>query len=220
MLTLTLKRGRDAATRRRHPWLFSGSVAASSGSAEDGLVEARGADGSFLARGFASPSSPIVARWWTFEDRPLDAALVAGRVERAVALRALVVPPDTDGYRVIHAEGDLLPGLVVDRYDGVLAVQATTEGTERARALWLPPLGRAFPDAVIVQKNDLASRAGEGLLLQDELLQGDTMPARSAFRERGLRSSPRSPRDRKRAFFWINARTGSSCGDLPRDAAS
>jgi 23S rRNA (cytosine1962-C5)-methyltransferase len=186
MRTLFLRPGRDAATRRRHPWLFSGAVRREAGDGADGFVEARGGDGGFLARGLASPGSPIVARWWTFADEPVDEALVARRVADAAALRETVVPPDTDGYRVVNAEGDFLPGLVVDRYGGILAVQATTEGTERARPLWLPALRARFPKATIVQKNDLATRAAEGLVTADELLAGSALPRRAEFRERAL----------------------------------
>lgn len=181
-----MKRGRDAATRRRHPWLFSGAVAGEAGDGGDGLVEARADSGGFLARGFASPLSPIVARWWIFADEPVDAPLVARRLDDALALRAAVVPPETDGYRVVNAEGDFLPGLVVDRYAGVVAVQATTEGTERARSLWLPALLSRFPGATILQKNGLPSRAAEGLATADELLAGAALPARAEFHERGL----------------------------------
>ena len=186
MRTITLQRDRDIPTRRRHPWLFSRSIARESGSDEDGQVEGRDESGAFLARGFESPRSPIAARWWTFSDEPVDAAFVERRIDDALALRAAVVPDQTDGYRVVNAEGDSLPGLVVDRYGAVLAVQATTEGTERARPLWLPALRGRFPEAVIVQKNDLPSRAGEGLPTADELLAGAALPALAAFRERGL----------------------------------
>lgn len=197
---LTLKKGREAATERRHPWLFSGSVAAAGG-APDGRVEARGHDGRFLARGFSSPSSPIVARFWTFEDRPVDAALVSARVDDAVSLRARVVPPETDGYRVVNAEGDGLPGLVVDRYGDVLVLQATTEGTERARELWLPPLLAATGAGAALQRNDLASRAAEGLRTEDELLLGAEMPARARFRERGLAFVAEIGAGQKTGFF-------------------
>src|SRR5450756_447988 len=97
----------------------------------------------------------IVARFWTFEDRPLDADFVAGRVRDEVDLRGRVVPPETDGYRVVNAEGDFLPGLVVDRFGEVLVVQSTTEGTARARPLWLPPLLEAFPGATAVSYTHL-----------------------------------------------------------------
>src|SRR5258706_10998696 len=199
-VTLTLKKGREAATLRRHPWLFSGSVAASSGT-PDGTVEARSHDGRFLARGLSSPRCPIGGCFLPFEDRPLNAALFDARVADALALRALVVPPETDGYRVIHAEGDGLPGLVVDKYGAVLVVQATTEGTEHARELWLPPLlARLEPDAVL-QKNDLASRAGEGLPMSDELLHGAAVPPLAPFTERGLRLVAELAGGQKTGFF-------------------
>ncbi|MGE5716927.1 MAG: class I SAM-dependent rRNA methyltransferase, partial [Acidobacteriota bacterium] len=201
MRTLHLAKGRDAATRRRHPWLFSGAVARQEGASPDGAVEARDASGAFLARGFGSPNASIVARLWTFEDRPLDAEFVAQRVRETVGLRDLVVPPETDGYRVVNAEGDFLPGLVVDRYGGVLVVQATTEGTERARPLWLPPLLAAFPEATVVQKNGLPSREGEALPLDDELLAGDTSPRRAVFRERGLAFVADISAGQKTGFF-------------------
>lgn len=199
--TLHLAKGRDAATRRRHPWLFSGAVAREEGASPDGVVEARDASGSFLARGFASPSSPIVARFWTFEDRPLDVSFVSERVREAVELRRRVVPPETDGYRVVNSEGDFLPGLIVDRYGGVLVAQATTEGTERARPLWLPPLLEAFAGAAVVQKNDLSSRKGEGLPLGDELLAGDALPGRALFREHGLSFAAEVSAGQKTGFF-------------------
>ncbi|HEY3351470.1 MAG TPA: class I SAM-dependent rRNA methyltransferase [Thermoanaerobaculia bacterium] len=200
MQTLTLARGREAAAKRRHPWLFSGSLARGA-PVPGGAVDLRDADGRYVGRGFASPSSPIAARVWTFEDRPLDAELVGGRLDTAARLRAAVVPPDTDGYRLVNAEGDFLPGLVVDRYGGVLSVQATTEGTERARDLWLPALAERFPGATIVQRNDLPSRKGEGLPLEDEILLGGPVPARAAFRERGLNFVAELAGGQKTGFF-------------------
>ena len=201
MQTLVLKPGRDAATRRRHPWLFAGAVARDRGSGADGLVEARAADGGFLARGFASPRSPLVARWWTFSDEPVDEALARRRVDDALALRAAVLPPETDGYRVVNAEGDFLPGLVVDRYADVLCVQATTEGTERARPLWLPALRARFPGATILQRNDIASRAAEGLRTEDEVLAGAAPASRVPFRERGLLFQADLATGQKTGFF-------------------
>jgi 23S rRNA (cytosine1962-C5)-methyltransferase len=131
----------------------------------------------------------------------VDAALVAGRIADAIALRGRVVPPETDGYRVVNAEGDRLPGLVVDRYADVLVVQATTEGTERARELWLPPLLAALGPSAVLQKNDLPSRAGEGLPTSDELLEGERVPERARFREHGLRFVAELGAGQKTGFF-------------------
>ncbi|HYN42778.1 MAG TPA: class I SAM-dependent rRNA methyltransferase [Thermoanaerobaculia bacterium] len=182
---LFLKPGRDDAARRRHPWVFSRALSGNPpASAEE--LEIRSASGALLGRGFASPRSSIAARIWRFDDGPLDAAFVSGRVKEAARLRERFVPPLTDGYRLIHAEGDSLPGLVVDRYGDVLVVQATTAGTEAARPLWLPALLALLPEASILQRNDLASRHGEGLGLEDEALAGARPPDRVPFRERGV----------------------------------
>ena len=200
MQVLSLARGREAASRRRHPWIFSGSLERGAPVA-GGPAEVRDAEGRLVGRGFASPASPIAIRVWTFEDQPLDAALVAGRLDAAVALRKAVVPAATDGYRLVNAEGDFLPGLVVDRYGDVLSVQATTGGTDGARPLWLPALSGRFPGATILQRNDLSSRKGEGLSLEDEVLAGGPVPARAAFSERGLRFVAELAGGQKTGFF-------------------
>ncbi|HEV8267743.1 MAG TPA: class I SAM-dependent rRNA methyltransferase [Thermoanaerobaculia bacterium] len=218
----TLRPGRDAATRRRHPWLFSGSVGRRGGDPSDGVVEVRAADGAFLGRGLASLGSPIVVRLFTFEDRPVDAALVTERLEAAFALRARVVPEATDGYRLVNAEGDFLPGLVVDRYGDTLVVQASTEGIDRARALWLPPLLRLFREsaardaAFVVAKNDLASRKGEGLTLADEALVGESVPALVPFREHGLSFVADVGAGQKTGFFLDQRENRALVGSIAK----
>ena len=199
-LTLVLRPGRDKAIRQRHPWLFAGAVARREGSSADGLAEIRDAGGALLGRGFLSPSSPLVARVWSFGEE-VDAPYVRRIVEAAAALRREVVPEATTGYRLVHAEGDRLPGLIVDRYGDLLVVQATTEGTERARPLWLPPLQELFPGATILQKNALPSREGEGLPTADELLAGEAPPRRVPFLERGLRFLADVEGGQKTGFF-------------------
>ncbi len=199
-LTLILRPGREKALRQRHPWLFAGAVARREGSSPDGSAEIRDSAGAFLGHAFLSPSSPLVARVWSFGGE-VDAPHVRRLVEDAVALRREVVPPGTTGYRVVHAEGDRLPGLIVDRYGDLLAVQATTEGTERARPLWLPPLRALFPGMAIVQKNSLPSREGEGLSTRDELLAGEAAPARVPFLERSLRFLADVEKGQKTGFF-------------------
>jgi 23S rRNA (cytosine1962-C5)-methyltransferase len=198
--TLRLKPGRETSVRRRHPWVFSGSLARPDALPE-GAVAVTDSAGRVLGRGFPSPRAPIRVRLWSFGEDPLSEELVAGRVADAARVRRLVVPPETDGYRLVNAEGDGLPGLVVDRFAGVLVVQATTEGTERARSWWLPPLAALFPRATILQRNDLRSREGEGLELRDELLAGEAIPSSVEFRERGLLFSAEVSGGQKTGFF-------------------
>jgi 23S rRNA (cytosine1962-C5)-methyltransferase len=199
---LRLKPGREAPVRRRHPWLFTGGVARREGPQTAGPFVAYAADGALLGRGFLSPESPLLGRFWAFGDERVDSALVAARLDSALALRAQVVPPETTGYRVVHAEGDGLPGLVVDRYGDVLVVQATTAGTEAARPLWLPALAARFPGATLVARNDLASREGEGLSTASEVLAGPgSLPESAEFLERGLRFAAEILSGQKTGFF-------------------
>ncbi len=179
--------GRERSLLRRHPWVFSGSVARVEGDPDDGIVEIVASDGRILGRGLASPDAGLVARVLAFgPEGGVDEALFDGRVAAAAVLRARMIPPDTTGYRVVHAEGDDLPGLVVDRFGDLLVVQATTRGTDRLRPLWLPALVRHLAPGAILQRNDLPSRRAEGLSTQDEVLAGTPEGGTVAFREHGV----------------------------------
>ncbi len=131
MIRLTLKPGRDESVRRRHPWLFSGAVGQARGDGSDGRAEVFDAAGRLLARGAYSPDSQIVARLWTFEDREIDGPLFRSRFRQARALRERVLPSGTTGYRWVNSEGDLCPGVVVDRYGDVAVLELLTGGTRR-----------------------------------------------------------------------------------------
>lgn len=128
MWRLTLRPGRETAILRRHPWLFSGAVARRDGDPADGKAEVMAADGRPLARGFASPGATLEARLWSFGDEPFDQALIRSRFVEARAHRAAVIPPNTTGFRLLHSEGDRVPGLVADRYGSVDVLVLTAEG--------------------------------------------------------------------------------------------
>jgi 23S rRNA (cytosine1962-C5)-methyltransferase len=136
MIRLILKSGRDQSVRRRHPWLFSGAVAEARGDGSDGIAEVVDARGEILGRGSYSPDSQIVVRLWTFGERPIDSSLFQSRFAQSRALRERVVPPATTGYRLVNSEGDLCPGVLIDRYGDVAVVELTTGGTES----WGPAL--------------------------------------------------------------------------------
>src|SRR5437016_4478219 len=136
MIRLILKPGRDESVRRRHPWLFSGAVAEASGDGSDGVAEVVDARGEVLGRGSYSPDSQIVARLWDFGERPVDSSLFQSRFAQSRALRERVVPPATTGYRLVNSEGDLCPGVLIDRYGDVAVLELTTGGTQ----MWEPAL--------------------------------------------------------------------------------
>jgi 23S rRNA (cytosine1962-C5)-methyltransferase len=187
-ITVRLKAGREAPVRDGHPWVFSGAVAAVEGPEEPGVARVVGADGRGLGSGFYSPRSQIRVRMVTGPgdaDRAIDRELFAARLASAVRLRERVVPAATTGYRVVNAEGDGLPGWIVDRFGMVLVSQVTSAGLEVVRGEAYEALGEAFPDHAIVQANDAAGRRAEGLGPGDEPIAGEA-PAEAPFHEHGL----------------------------------
>jgi 23S rRNA (cytosine1962-C5)-methyltransferase len=145
LIRLVLKPGREASVLRRHPWVFSGAVASESGDGADGHAEVADAGGRTLARGAFSPGSQIVARLWSFDGKPIDAALFRERFAAARRLRLEVVPPETTGYRAVNSEGDHCPGVHVDVFGDAAVMDLTTEGTVRWREELEAAAREAFP---------------------------------------------------------------------------
>ncbi|MEA3218657.1 MAG: rRNA (cytosine1962-C5)-methyltransferase [Acidimicrobiia bacterium] len=179
--TLVLRRGREKSVLRRHPWVFAGAVAdaqAGAGAIVGGTVVVRASDGRFLGRAAYNPDAPITARMLTFdEDEVVHESLVLGRLERAVLARH-GLDAVTDAQRLVFAESDRLPGLVVDRYGPVVVCQFLTAGAEQWRTpvvSWLA--GRPGVEAV-VERSDTSARRREGLADRSGVLAGEWDAAR------------------------------------------
>jgi 23S rRNA (cytosine1962-C5)-methyltransferase len=171
---LVLGPRRDRSLRRRHPWVFSGAVLTVEGAPAPGdTVDVVAADGAWLARAAYSPASPIRARVWSFDpDDVIDDAFVTRRLAQSVAARGPDAGRERAGVRLVFAEIDGLPGVVVDRYGPVAVVQLTTVGADRWRdALVDAVSGLAGVDAV-VERSDVDARGREGLAPADGVLVG------------------------------------------------
>jgi 23S rRNA (cytosine1962-C5)-methyltransferase len=151
---LRLKRGHDRA--RVHPWIFKGDVADVSVS-EPGVVTVVDAAHRFVGRGFFNPRPALCCRILTRRDEPIDRAFLDARVREAVARRG-----GADLARLVWSEGDGLPGLVVDRYAGVLAVQCLTLGMARARGDIVAALRAAAGDLPAFSADDGVAAGLEG----------------------------------------------------------
>jgi 23S rRNA (cytosine1962-C5)-methyltransferase len=166
MASLILKPGREKSLLRRHPWIFSGAVDQVNRNPAPGeTVEVRAADGTWLARAAYSPSSQIRARVWTFEqDESVDADFFLRRIATALSARTtLGLPSVSDAFRLIHAESDRIPGLVVDRYGEVLVLQALTAGCEFWRETLADLLFELTGAKMIYERSDADVRELEGL---------------------------------------------------------
>lgn len=134
--TIYLKRGKEESLLRFHPWIFSGAVHHIEGDLQEGdLVDVMSADGRFLARGHWQIGS-IAVRVLTFEDRPIDHEFWKERLAMALdARRSMGVygSKDNDVFRLVHGEGDFLPGLVIDIYGRMAVMQAHSVGMHVCR---------------------------------------------------------------------------------------
>lgn len=173
-----------------HPWVFAQAVAKIDGQPEPGAeVVVCDPKGEALGRGLYSPSSAIVVRLFTRDpERALDEAFFAQRIERALERRRAQQLPsaETTGYRAVHAEGDGLPGLVVDVFGDSLAVQWGTVGLARRAGVLLDVLERQLSPRAIVERTSLDIARREGFTAGSGVLRGDASTAAFRFLERGL----------------------------------
>jgi 23S rRNA (cytosine1962-C5)-methyltransferase len=210
--TVVLKPGRDKPVRNHHPWIFSGSIRRIDGEVGDGgLIRVTDSQGHYLATGYLNRRSQITVRLvsWDADDK-VDSAFWRRRLERAICGRSrLAADPATTAYRLVHAEADGLPGLVVDRYGDWLVVQCLTMGMacrrdEMARLLaGLPDTvgqGRTAP-AGIYARDDADVRLKEGLLLLTGPLWGEEPSDAVEIVEHGHRFLVDLKRGHKTGFY-------------------
>ncbi len=148
---IILRKGREESLLRFHPWVFSGAVASVQGSpAEGDLVEVRSAEGAFLACGHYQSGS-IAVRVLSFADCNIGPEFWRSMIGAALEVRraaGLYGAADTDCFRLVHGEGDGLPGLVIDWYGGVCVMQAHSVGMFRAKRQICQALSEVFGDSL------------------------------------------------------------------------
>jgi 23S rRNA (cytosine1962-C5)-methyltransferase len=203
-MRVVLKSGRDRSLKRRHPWLFSGAIARVEGGPQSGdTVEVVSDSGQPLALAAYSPQSQIRARVWSFDtSRRIDAEFLRARLASALALRAaLPAVRHSNALRLVHAESDGLPGLVVDRYDDVLVAQFLSAGAERWREAILDALAEMTGCEAVYERSDAEVRALEGLEPRSGFVRGDRSAARCAIVEHGLSFHVDVEQGQKTGFF-------------------
>ena len=197
---LRLKPGKEALLSKYHPWVFSGALAEAPTST---LVRLADASGNVLAVGTASASNPLAVRIFRFEDGPLDAAFFQERFYRALELRKTLNLDDSEtACRWVFGEGDLLPGLVVDRYGPALVIQVGTAGLEALRDVWWPELmvlAKANAVSIFVERSQ-SGRKEEGLEVVNRLLKG-SLGGPIVIREGSAKLTVDLLRGQKTGFF-------------------
>jgi 23S rRNA (cytosine1962-C5)-methyltransferase len=200
---IKIKAGREWQLKRGHPWLFSGGIQQPPRNIEPGsLVDLEDAAGEFVGRGYYNPRTDIAVRVLTRQAEAVDQAFFQKRVQAAWDLRRQALDlTRTDVYRLIHAEGDFLPGVIADYYAGVIVLQSHTAGID----LLLEPLAAALEEVVqpkaILLRTDVAVRSREGLAKNEPRLLMGAIPPDLQVQENGLRFRIDPWKGQKTGFF-------------------
>ncbi|HQH99647.1 MAG TPA: class I SAM-dependent rRNA methyltransferase [Deltaproteobacteria bacterium] len=187
MLIVRLKPKKEIPVIKGHPWIFSGAVDKVQGTPEEGsLCRVIDSKGRFVCQGFYSPFSQIAVRVLTRGKETVDRAFFSQRVHQAARLRNSVIPADTTCYRLVHGEGDGIPGLVVDFYEKALVLQSLITGIEEIKSDIVSILEGLFPDFPIHERSDVKARSGEGLRPLSGPLKGSLAEGAIIVHEMGI----------------------------------
>jgi 23S rRNA (cytosine1962-C5)-methyltransferase len=155
-----------------HLWIYRADVSDASEARPGDVVRMVDRRKRFWGQALYSSKSQIALRLLTREQQPFDEAALAGRIAQAAAYRKLVVE-NAEAFRLVGAEGDLLPSLVIDRYADCFVIQTLSQGMERFKPAIVEFLRKEFSPRAIVERNDVAVRALEGLPEAKGVLAGD-----------------------------------------------
>lgn len=185
--TVILNEGREKSLLRHHPWIFSKAIQKADESLQMGqTVEVVNQAGEFLCYGLYSPNSQIRVRALSFDENvKITDALIASRVKDAISLRKNVFARGNDGVRLTSSEGDLLPGLIADKYNEYIVISISSCGMERYKNIICQTLKEIFPECSIYERSDTKSRAKEGLPVRKGVVIGTEPDDTIYVREEG-----------------------------------
>ncbi len=196
---LILKSGKERVIANRHPWIFAGAIAKETGPEDAAIADLIEPGGRRIASGFHSRHSQIRLRALTFGAAELTASTIEDRIKASVRRRDKILDASTTAARLIHAEGDELSGLVVDRYGDMLVVEIANRGLEQLKDLVTTTLERDVAPRLVYFKNDLSARKLERLPLEPQAIgEGEAI---AEIVENGLRFVVDAREGQKTGFF-------------------
>jgi 23S rRNA (cytosine1962-C5)-methyltransferase len=220
MITVHLKEGREKPVRNGHPWIFSGAIERVEGKTEPGepcVVCSSG--GKTIGAGYYNPRSSIRVRMLLTGAETLTESALCRSIDRAIGLRAgLLKAEGTTALRLINAEGDFLPGLVVDKYGDGVCVQILTAGMERFRHTVFSHLEKTLSPLFLFERSDSEAREREGLDRRSGLITG-SLPQTVTFKENGLLFTIDLAHGQKTGFFLDQRDNRRLAGDYAKGRA-
>lgn len=212
---ITLLPGKEKRIRTRHPWVFRSDIMKADPSCLPGdIVRVVSSNGQFLAKALFNPLSQISLRIMTYQDEPVDRDLIFRRVREAIRYRRSFA--DLSSCRLIFAESDRLPALIVDSFGGVLVLQCLSLGMERFKQDIVEALVEEVHPSGIWERNDVPVRKLEGLDLTTGLLYGD-VPDRVIMKENGIQFYVDVKRGQKTGFFLDQKENRAAIAPFVRD---
>jgi len=203
MGVIVIKAGREKSLHRRHPWVFSGAIARVLDKPVAGdIVTVVNERDEFLARGYWNVKSQIQVRVLTWHDEDISADWWRSRLGRAIDSRAT---QSASAYRLVNAENDYLPGLIVDRYGDVLVLQALTFAIDQRKALLAELLAELTDAKTVYERSDVDVRRKEGLEQAVGLLRGEEPPAQLIIDEHGVKIAVDVRHGHKTGFYLDQA---------------
>jgi len=212
---LILKPGREKSLLRRHPWIFSGAVAEIRSDPLPGAtVEILAATGEFLAQAAYSPQSQIRARVWSWDrNQAVDADFFHRRLERAIQARA-GLEAESNAYRLVHAESDSLPGVVIDKYGDLVVLQCLSWGAERWKDVISDEVERLLSPKILFERSDAEVRKLEGLAVRSGFIRGELSESRIQISEHDLKFSVDVAAGHKTGFYLDQRKNRRTSRDL------
>jgi 23S rRNA (cytosine1962-C5)-methyltransferase len=166
------KRGADR-IRGGHLWIYRSDVVEIKDVSGGSIVAVRDPTGNFVGQAFFSDSSQIALRFLSQTETTIDRDWWRKRILEAQARRT-AINSDTNAYRLVYSEGDLLPSIIIDRYDDVLVLQTLSQGSENIKSLLVEILTEHFKPRAVIERNDVKVRQHEGLGLIAGTLYGQS----------------------------------------------
>jgi 23S rRNA (cytosine1962-C5)-methyltransferase len=203
-IKLILKSGKDQSVRRYHPWIFSGAIKKIYGTPVEGdIVDVFDNKDEFLASGHWQPGS-IAVRILSFKETKIDTDFFRERIQRAIGYResiGLINNSQTNVFRLVHAEGDDLPGLIIDYYGGVAVMQMHSVGMYRLRTEFAGILKDLLGDKIkaVYDKSEGTIPFLSGITAKNEFLYGNSEPV--TVSENGFRFRIDWTTGQKTGFF-------------------
>ena len=202
--SLRLKKNADRRLKAGHLWLYSNEIDMQATPIKEieagSQVVVEAANGKAMGVAYVNPHSLICARMVSRDPaQGLDRSLLVHRLNQALSLRQRLFAKPF--YRLVHGEGDLLPGLVIDRFGDVLVVQLNTAGMQAVLPELLDALDKVLAPATVVLRNDTSGRRQEGLEASVEVVKGE-LPDQVLLEENGVRFAAPVLDGQKTGWFY------------------